>query len=266
MISLSQAKIGVSTLHLLTMPFHKIVKKIVNAEAKHIEIVDDGLHTLNKRRASILTDIRESYNIKFSVHAPFADINIASPSRCILKAMLKRLENSIRLASSIEAYIWVFHPGLKTGISVFYPGEDWVQNRETAQLLYGIASNYGLSVAIENVPEPYPFLMKSVIDFEKFYNEVSDSIGLALDVGHSNINGQTELFIKNFKDKIIHVHAHDNDGVEDSHLGVGYGTVNWENFVKLLKEISYKGVVVVESVEKVGESVNSLKSMFGQGK
>ena len=258
-------EIGVSTLHLLSEPFNKMAEQIKSLNAQYIEIVDDGLHALNKQRVKRLKDIGESYNIKFSVHAPFADINIASPSRCVLKAMLKRLENSMKLASHLEAYVWVFHPGLKTGIGMFYPGEDWLQNRKTAQLLYKIAKDYELNIAVENVPEPYPFLMKGVKDFERFYSEVSEPIGLALDVGHSNINGQTEQFLKTFADKIVHIHAHDNDGRDDSHLGIGYGTVNWHRFVSLLRNISYNKVIVVESVEKVPESVQKLKSIIGYG-
>jgi sugar phosphate isomerase/epimerase len=265
MKSLSKPEIGVSTLHLLSQSFNKMTEQIKSLNAKYIEIVDDGLHALNKQRVKRLKDIGESYNIKFSVHAPFADINIASPSHCVLKAMLKRLENSMKLASHVEAYVWVFHPGLKTGISMFYPGEDWLQNRRTAELLYKIAKDYGLSIAVENVPEPYPFLMKGVRDFERFYSEVSEPIGLALDVGHSNINGQTEQFLKTFADKIVHIHAHDNDGRDDSHLGIGYGTVNWHRFVSLLRNISYNKVVIVESVEKVPESVQKLKSITGYG-
>jgi len=261
---LSKPEVGVSTLHLLSKPFNKMFEKITKINASHIEIVDDGLHALDKRRVTRLKDVGKSYNIKFSVHAPFADINIASPSHNILKAMLKRLKNSIKLASQLEAYVWVFHPGLKTGVSMFYPGEDWKQNRKTAQFLYKIATDYGLEIAIENVPEPYPFLMKSVKDFEKFYSEISEPIGLALDIGHSNINGQTEQFLKTFAEKIVHIHAHDNDGRDDSHFGIGHGTVDWRRFASLLREISYDKVVVVESVEKVSESVNFLKSMFNK--
>ncbi|MGC8998716.1 MAG: sugar phosphate isomerase/epimerase family protein [Candidatus Bathyarchaeia archaeon] len=259
---MSRPEIGVSTLHLLSQPFDKITRQIPNLDVSHVEVVDDGLHALNKRRIVALKDIGKSYNIKFSVHAPFADINIASPSHCVLKAMLKRLENSIQLSSQLEARVWVFHPGLKTGISMFYPGEDWNQNRKTSQFLYKAAEDYGLKIAIENVPEPYPFLLKGVKDFERFYSEVSEPVGLALDIGHSNINGQTEQFLKKFEDKIVHIHAHDNDGRDDSHLGIGDGTVNWYRFASLLREISYNKVVVVESVEKVAESVQKLKTML----
>ncbi|MEM2281763.1 MAG: sugar phosphate isomerase/epimerase [Candidatus Bathyarchaeia archaeon] len=255
-------EVGVSMLHLLGEPFKQVVKVLAKTAVSLVEIVDDGLHALNKRRALRLREIGKTQGLRFSVHAPFADINIASPSNCILKAMIKRLEKSIRLASLLKADVWVFHPGLKTGISMFYPGVDWTQNRETAKALYRIAENYGVEIAIENVPEPYPFLMKSVEHFKKFYKEIDENIGLALDVGHANLNGQIELFLKTFPDKIVHIHAHDNCGREDEHLGVGHGTVDWRKFAEVLRQTGYNKTVVVESVEHVQESVERLKALL----
>jgi sugar phosphate isomerase/epimerase len=239
-----------------------MVKHITKAAVKHVEIVDDGLHALNKKRASKFKELAHSYGLKFSVHAPFADINIASPSKCILRAVLKRLEKSIKFTGDIEALVWVFHPGLKTGISMFYPGMEWVQNCKTAKALYSIAEEYGVEIAIENVPEPYPFLMKNVEHFRRFYNDVNEEIGIALDVGHANLNGQLELFLKTFPEKIVHIHAHDNGGKDDEHLGVGRGTVNWDRFAELLRQVSYNKIVVVESVEHVQESVEKLRALL----
>lgn len=262
MSHLGKIEVGVSTLYLLGKPFSKAVETLATIPVKHVEIVDDGLHTLDKKRVLKLKEIGESRGYRFSVHAPFADINIASLSKSMLKATVKRLEKSIRLTSLLEADVWVFHPGMRTGISVFYPGVDWVQNRETIKTLYRIAKKHGVEIAVENVPEPYPFLMKSVEHFKKFYTEIDENIGLAFDVGHTNINGQMELFLETFSDKIVHIHAHDNMGKRDEHLGVGRGTVNWERFAELLKQISYNKTVVVESVEHVQESIERLRALL----
>ncbi|MEM2419620.1 MAG: sugar phosphate isomerase/epimerase family protein [Candidatus Bathyarchaeia archaeon] len=259
---MDKIEVGVSILHCLGKPFSGIVKALTKMSVSHVEIVDDGLHALNKMRVSKLRKLGENCGLKFSVHAPFADINIASPSKCMLKATIKRLENSIKLASMLEAEVWVFHPGLKTGISMFYPGADWIQNRETAKMLYKFAQKHGVKIAIENVPEPYPFLMKSVEHFKKFYEEIGENISLALDVGHANLNGQIELFLKTFPDKIVHIHAHDNSGRDDEHLGVGHGTVDWKRFAEVLKQISYNKTVVVESLKHVQESVERLKALL----
>jgi sugar phosphate isomerase/epimerase len=257
-----KSKIGLSMLYCLSEPFQKMTECLLKIETAYIEVVDDGFHTLDRGRVSVLKDIGKSYNLKFSVHAPFADINIASPSKPILKAMLKRLKKSIAYAKDLDAYVWIFHPGLKTGVSMFYPGMDWLQNCKTTQLLFKIADNYGVKIAIENVPEPYPFLLKSVDDFTRFYGEVHEDIGLVLDVGHANINGQIEGFLKIFADRIVHIHVHDNDGRSDQHLGVGYGTVDWQKFAKTLKEISYDKIVVIESIEHVEESMQRLRQFL----
>jgi sugar phosphate isomerase/epimerase len=255
-------KVGLSMLYCLGEPFKKMTEQLAKAETEYIEIVDDGFHALDKRRVSVLKNISASYGFRYSVHAPFADINIASPSRPLLKAMLKRIETSIANAAALGAHIWVFHPGIKTGVSMFYPNMDWLQNLKTSKALARIADNYGVKIAIENVPEPFPFLMKSVDDFKRFYGEVDERIGLALDVGHSNLNGQTELFLKTFADRIAHVHAHDNDGKVDQHLGIGYGTVKWESFAASVRAVSQDVVIVVESVEHVKESLDKVGQLF----
>jgi sugar phosphate isomerase/epimerase len=139
---------------------------------------------------------------------------------------------------------------------------DWLQNKETTQSLLKIANDYGVKIAIENVPEPYPFLMKSVEDFKRFYVEIGEDMNMVLDIGHANINGQIELFLKTFADRIVHVHAHDNDGRNDQHLGIGYGNIDWKNTADLFKRISYDRVVVIESVEHVQESLRKLEQLF----
>jgi len=255
-------EIGLSMLYCLGEPFKKMTEHLSKAEKTYIEIIDDGFHTLNKPRVSILKTIGESYDLKYSVHAPFADINIASPSKLMLRAMLKRLERSVTCANDLNAQVWVFHPGLKTGVSMFYPGMDWLQNLKTTQSLFRIAANYGVKVAVENVPEPYPFVMKSVEDFTRFYNEIEENIGFVLDIGHANLIGQTERFLTTFSDKIVHIHAHDNDGKGDQHLGIGHGTVDWDKVATLIKRISYREVVVVESFEHIENSLRRLKQLF----
>jgi sugar phosphate isomerase/epimerase len=255
-------KIGLSMLYCLSKSFKKMTENLTKLPTNYVEIIDDGSHTLNKQRVSTLSAIGKSYDLKYSMHAPFADINIASPSKSILKTTLKRLETSISYASDLDTYIWTFHPGLKTGISMFYPGMDWIQNQKTIRLLIKLASDYNVRIAIENVPEPFPFLMKSVNDFEKFYQEIGEDIGLIFDVGHANLNKQIERFLTVFADKIVHMHLHDNHGNHDQHLGIGYGNIDWKHFADTVKHIAYDKTVIVESVEHVEESIQKLKQMF----
>jgi sugar phosphate isomerase/epimerase len=255
-------KIGLSMLYCLAEPFSKMVQRLATVETPYVEVVDDGLHALNKKRVSMLNEAGESRGIEYTVHAPFADINIASPSKPVLNASLKRLKHSIAYASALDAKLWIFHPGNQTGISPFYPGKDWKQNTESIRLLHKTAEEHGIKIALENVPEQYYFVMNSVEDFAKFYNETSLNIGLVLDVGHAHLNSQIELFLKRFPDKIAHIHASDNMGKTDQHLGIGYGKINWQQLAQTLKETAYDKIVIIESVEHVEESLTKLKQLL----
>ena len=128
--------------------------------------------------------------------------------------------------------------------------------------LLRIAKENGVEIAIENVPEPYPYLMKSVQDFSRFFNQLDTDIGLVLDLGHANINGQILDFISQFSDKIVHMHASDNDGAHDRHLGIGYGTTDWDCVAEEVKKTKYNGLIVLESTEHVEESLHKLQRLF----
>jgi sugar phosphate isomerase/epimerase len=256
-------KIGLSMLYCLNEPFHKMLKRLKKAEIPYIEVLDEGLHALTKKRVATLNQIGKSRNFQYTVHAPFADINIASPTKPILTASLKRLKESMAHANALNAKLWIFHPGNKTGISMFYPNEDWKQNNKSLNHLHKISEEYGLNVAIENLPQKYGFLMKQPQDFKKFYKETSlNDIGIVLDVGHANLEGQTEQFLKKLPDKIVHIHVSDNAGENDQHLGIGYGKINWQRFAETLHEIAYDKTIIIESIEHVNESLQKLRKLL----
>jgi sugar phosphate isomerase/epimerase len=259
---MSKIKIGLSMLFCLSEPFTSLLKRLENVNVHYVEILDEGLHTLNSRRVKKLRKIAEACNLEFMVHSPWADINIATPSPVLQRTILKRLEKSILHASQLQSLLWIFHPGLKTAVTSFYPGSDWQLNMDSVRQLRKIAEKHGVEIAIENVPEPFPFVLKSVEDFSRFYNELNDDLNLTLDVGHANLNQQIQAFITTFPEKIVHVHASDNKGNYDAHLGIGHGNINWTSVAKALKSIDYSKAVMVESIRNVEESLQRLKKIF----
>jgi sugar phosphate isomerase/epimerase len=196
------------------------------------------------------------------VHAPWAGINIAAPSPVLRRTTLKRLEQSIVYAGQLGCRLWLFHPGSRTGLSHIYPGKDWQQNLESVHTLLGVARREGVNVAIENTPEPFPSLMKSVDDFHRFYDDLDDDIGIVLDVAHANLNRQIQDFLKQFSKKIVHMHVSDNDGASDLHLGIGYGHIEWKNVAKMVKDADYGNLIMIESTDHIEESIHFLRELF----
>jgi sugar phosphate isomerase/epimerase len=259
---MSKAKVGVSMLFCLSEPFNRMVKRLGTMHTRYVEIVDDGTHALSEKRVVTLKEAAKSCGLEYSLHAPFADINIASPSKDMLNASLKRLKQSMAYANKLDAKVWVFHPGAMTGISQFYPGAEWKQNVESIQELYKHAEEYGLNIALENLPGKYWFLMHKPEEFMRFYRETSLPLGIALDLGHAHIESQEESFFKLLTDKIVHVHASDNDGSDDQHLGIGRGKIDYDWFKQTINRIGYDKAVIIESITNVPESIQKLKRLL----
>jgi sugar phosphate isomerase/epimerase len=256
-------KIGISMLHTLAEPFSAMLKRLATVETEYVEIVDDGLHTMNKRRVSELNEAAKPRGIKYSLHCPIADINIASPSKPMLNASIKRLKHSMTYAHQLNAELWVLHPGQVTGITPFYPGSDWKQNVQSIGELHKVAKEYGLRIAIENVPQKYGAIMKTTDDFARFYGETGlTDIGIILDTGHANLEAQTERFLTQFPDKIFEMHLSDNMGKSDQHLGIGYGKIDWQQLAQSLKQIRFNGIIMIESVFNVPESLTKLRQLL----
>jgi len=257
-------EIGLSMLFCLGEPFSNMLKHLTEFDVRSLELVDEGLHALSQKRVAVLRRIALDKGLEFTVHAPFADINIASPNPVLRRVMLKRLEKSLGYAHELKCKQWVFHSGWKSGVSEFYPNLDWQTNLRSVRSLMATARRLNVDIAIENTPEPFSFLVKHMRDIALFYSELGNNMGLgmAFDVGHANTTKEIFDFIDKFGDKIVHVHVSDNEGKYDQHQGVGYGKIEWKAVAKALKAIKYKGVIVCESVDHVLESLETMRHLF----
>lgn len=253
--------LAASTLFCLHKPFEEALTDMALAGTRCIELTDEGSHALSRRRVERLLELRASYGLRYAVHAPFADVNIAAGDAAIREAVLRRLEASIRWASALEAKALVFHPGATTAMEHFYPGAAWRLNLESVRRLLKFAADYGVPAMIENVPEPFPFLMKSVEEFSRFYGEVGLDVRMVLDVAHAHLRGETEEFLRRFGDRIGHIHVSDNHGKMDEHLQVGEGSIDWERTMAAVKAARFDGWVVVESFTGVEESLGLLRRL-----
>jgi sugar phosphate isomerase/epimerase len=106
------------------------------------------------------------------------------------------------------------------------------------------ASRLDLELAVENLDED----AFSVEDFRVIFR-VLPEVKLLLDVGHANIRSPEGKaifsFIENFRERIVHVHAHDNLGEGDDHLPIGAGNIDWSQVVAELKK-GYDHTITLE--------------------
>jgi sugar phosphate isomerase/epimerase len=255
-------ELAVSTLFCLHKDWEEALPDLLSSSTRLIEVTDDGPHALNQPRVERLLELKSSYDLEYSVHAPFADANIAAPDPFIREAILRRLESSIRWASALEVESFVFHPGATTPIEHFSPGAAWRKNMESVDRLLRFARDYGVPAMIENVPEPIPFLMKSAEDFDRFFSEVKHDVSMVLDVAHANLRGETAEFLRRFGDRVRHIHVSDNRGRTDEHLPLGVGSINWKETVSAIKSTRFDGWIVIESFSGVEESLQLMAGLL----
>jgi sugar phosphate isomerase/epimerase len=255
-------ELAASTLHLLDRPLEQVFPDILQLSTKNIEIADSGNHALDPKLVERIQELRASYSLNFSIHAPYADTNLSADDDLIREWILKRIRASIRFASELEARCLVVHPGWTTATDRFMKGRAWELNIRSLHWLLRYAEEYGVSLQIENVPEPTPYILVSVDDFDLFYEEMELKIGMVLDVAHANLRDEVYEFMARHKNNIKHMHVSDNDGNKDQHLPIGEGNIDWGRVVKATKSIGFSGWIVVESYNDVEGSLSRLRPLI----
>lgn len=255
-------ELAASTLHLLHRPLDDVLEDLIKLNVKNIELADSGYHSLNPKRVERLQELRSSYELNFSVHAPYADTNLSADDDLIREWVLKRIRASIRFASELEAENIVVHPGWTTATERFMRGRSWDLNIRSLRWLSKYAGDYGVEVLLENVPNPTPYILVTVDDFRLFDEEMTPTLNYVLDIGHAYLQDEVYDFIDSFGSKIKHVHVSDNEGVQDQHMPIGEGNIAWESVMDALSQSGYDGWVVIESYEKMGESLSYLAGLL----
>ena len=256
-------QLGLSSLYLISKPFEQLLRSIELHDVQLWEMVDENSLKLDKQRIQTLRQLKRKKDLELTVHAPFADINIASLVPEIRKISIKRLEESLGYASELEAAAWVMHPGQRGPLTSFYPEEEWRLNVDAIMEMTDMGEELDVKVCVENMPRGIPLLMDDPESFDRIYKETGKNrFKMVLDIGHANTSCGAIEFLDRLKSEIVHIHAHDNNGRLDSHDEIGRGTVNWQGLAKRIKESPCR-TVVVESTKGVDVSLERLRELLG---
>lgn len=123
---------------------------------------------------------------------------------------------------------------------------------------------YGRKKKVEIVLETMPGREQiyKINDIKKILNSVK-SLWLTFDSGHCFVNGRmnyTKKFLSSFKNKITHVHLHDNHGGRDEHLSLGKGKIDFKFLARFLKKMNYSNTITFEIFHGGNDKLNAVKS------
>ncbi|MBE6492595.1 MAG: sugar phosphate isomerase/epimerase [Methanobrevibacter sp.] len=248
-------KIGASTLAGIEFELEKTLDFIENLGIEYAELV-------HQYPAEFIdSEILESYNLKYSIHAPFMDVNIASPQDQSRLNSIAQIKSSIDLANEINAEAVVVHPGLISFLAnKYFKKEVYEFANESIKEIGDYAKDLGVMATIENMPNFESMIYQNIADLNQLL--VENEMHMTLDIGHANHVGYApdEMIF----DSIKHIHVHDNLGDDDSHLPLGEGSIDLKYIINTLESKNYDGIYILEvnDYDSIKKSYEYMKKNF----
>ncbi|MHA1575745.1 MAG: sugar phosphate isomerase/epimerase family protein [Candidatus Thorarchaeota archaeon] len=253
-----------------TIPFEEFLSFCTELKMDYVEIQSEPpfmRSDMTTKDIELLQESLASFNITPTIHAPMDDVNLSSLKERIRRVSLDLHKESIDLANDLGASIVVIHAGV-CPVDQLARLED-AQNRFRASLLELAyhAEPHGIIVGVENkqktIDREIMLYPEEHISIVEEYRDLG--VRGVLDIGHANtVTADFEKYIQGFGDLLTEVHLHDNDGIVDSHLSLGQGTIDFSEIWKSLRSISFKGPSILELKTKqhLQESMKFIMDSF----
>lgn len=254
--------IGISTLCTFGETFTKI-NHFREFTPSVIEVLDDWTDRLDEPNLASLVRIASDWGVRYTIHSPIIDINLASVNEEVRDLSIRRIKGSIDHAHELGAELVVVHPGFKSQVDRIDPEKHWRLNFDSLSRLLDYAEGTGVALCLENMPAGDRLLFQSPSEFLRILEE-GLSVGVVLDVGHANTVGLLHEFLDKLGDRIRHLHLHDNLGSKDEHLVVGKGTVDWVLLRRMVDLNRLTAVVECNTLSDAAESLLASRQLFGK--
>ena len=264
-------KIGLSTWSLLRLDVYSAVKAIGDAGFELVELWGEVPHAFpgwaDKKR---LKDVLSTYGMTVTTHAPFTDLNVASPFQPVKGAVERALENYVEFSAYLGASMVTFHPGSVHNEKLV---PESAESSASALRKMVKTARGRLTVNIENQAQgtpPYEFPLASTGESLELLLAETPGARCTLDVGHAYASGQNPLKVAiRVGRKLAEVHLSDNDGRADDHLLPGEGTAP---LTPLMERLAGTDVLVClelnphrYSGEAVLAAAGSFRAKLGRG-
>ena len=155
---------------------------------------------------------------------------------------------SFEAAAILGATSIVAHPIREVDGRIIDDVDEFIRvNKEAVLPLLPLMEKYGLVMLSENILWGATIHAKNIVELVKAID--SPYFGWCYDTGHSHSNGVPVTILRELDVVPMSLHIQDTHGPGsgDEHLLPGDGNIDWKEFMDVLKEIGYKGELVLEA-------------------
>jgi sugar phosphate isomerase/epimerase len=170
---------------------------------------------------------------------------IASPFDGLRETSHELLRRCFAAFAELGAELVNVHPDPMP--SVIPPADVVRRNADAIAALADDAAREGVQLMVENMGRSFATAEQLRPVFEAAPRAL-----FHLDVGHAHIGrrpeepNRTAELVDAFRDRLAHVHLNDNLGLDDLHLPLGAGSVDWPDTASVLRRAGYDGTMTVE--------------------
>ena len=205
-----------------------------------------------------------------SVHSPmYSDdewgragtppVNIAAMEKRDRIAAMDEIKRALEVAEQMPFRFLVQHVGVRDEATDEHKVEAAVTSLEH---LHAFAKPLGVELLVENIPNELstPEGLIALLHAGRFAD-----IGVCFNVGHAHLAPGVKPAFEVLKDHIRSTHVHDNNKDRDSHLWPGEGSIDWKEFIALLRSAPHVPPLLLEIEQVQGEKISArMAETFGK--
>ncbi|MEW6081928.1 MAG: sugar phosphate isomerase/epimerase family protein [Bacillota bacterium] len=242
----SLARLGFRYVELMSTPPHIWVRGMDGAARNRLKkvIEDNGMEVV-------------------AINPTFLDINMTSLNPAMREEAIVQMTETLDLVADIGAKIAVIMIGRRHPLIPAPMELTWRSAKEAVLRCLDVAERRGVVFGLEITPALF---MNTSEDIVKMTEEInSPSLKVVYDVANGLMSEDPAEGLRRIAPYLIHVHLSDSTPDRWGHWPVGEGSVDFAGTAKVLREIGYEGVSILELTEcddpdvKYRESVERLR-------
>ena len=221
------------------------------------EMLDNEEETEN-RIAIFRNVLSEHPGITMTNHGDFFDVILFSTDPLIREIAQKRIRQSIDVSLKLGAHAVIFHTNHSPQLKAKFYLTNWKKRNE--EFFSEMLSEYpDINIYIENMFDDTPDVLAGLAECLKGY----DNFGVCLDYAHASAFGRRvpiKEWVETLRPYVKHLHINDNNLVNDLHLAVGDGKIDWLQF-KEYYNMYFKECTTLIETSSLENQLKSLQYM-----
>lgn len=193
-------------------------------------------------------------------HLPHHGLHLSCPDPRVMAYSREVIMEGMEIGTILGCKVAILYSGFSNHVRPAHVPEWKERLIGSLRDLVAIAEDEEIVLAIENAYEPDATVLREVVD-----EIASPWLRISVDLGRAACFSRMapEEWIHGFKERIISLSCHDNEGMEDDHMACGLGVVGYDQVYLALQEagIDHCTVNLDVASDAVEESIAHLESV-----